>query len=151
MKRDKGHFEVSDSIDSTVYGLFMRQHDYLTTFGAHKQTILQANKDYIVNARWLMGLFCKTELWALASAWEIHDGMFTTSCNPSIIHDWSVTSLHVDIDWKPNWAWLCGFAPFIIVKVKLCCRVNSALHKSYKVNPRVSFTTVIRNLDPERA
>ena len=44
--------------------LFTWQHDCLPTFGENKKTFLQANNNHVVTGRWLIGLFCKTELGA---------------------------------------------------------------------------------------
>ena len=114
------------------YGLFTRQHNCLTTFRTNKPTFLQAHNDHIVTARWLMGLFCKTEFPVLvkylASAWEVHDDdWFLTSCSYAIIHDWSMTIWHVDNDCRPSWTQLCCFAPFIVV---ICEVVLSQLNSA---------------------
>ncbi len=60
--------------------------------------------------RWLMGLFCKTELQALdkclASAWKVHDDWFIMSCSCAIDRDWSRTTWYIDNDCRPSWAWV---------------------------------------------
>ena len=61
-------------MDYLAYGLFTWQHDCLMTFGANQQIFLQAHNDHMLTARWLVGLFGKIQLGALAkclpSAWQ---------------------------------------------------------------------------------
>ncbi len=61
-----------------------------TTFGTNQQNFLQAHNGHIANARRLMSLFHKIELWAfpkyLASAWQVHGDCFTTFCSHAIRH-----------------------------------------------------------------
>ena len=104
------------------------------TCGVNTQTFLQANNNHIMTAKWLMGSFCKTTLWALAkclaSAWEVHDSWYMTSSSCATCHDWSTTTWHADDDCTWSWVRLCCFTPFIMVIVKWCCHV-----KSFTVGP----------------
>ena len=46
--------------------------------------------------------------------------------------DGRATTFQVDIDCKPSWTWLCHFAPFIMVIMKLWARVNIVLRTGWK-------------------
>ena len=98
--------------------------------GHTNKPFFQAN-NHIETTKWLMGLFCKTELRSLAknlaSAWEVLNDWPMTSCSCAISHDQSMATCHVDNDCCISWAQLCCFAPFIMVVVKSCCCVNSTL------------------------
>ncbi len=115
-----------------TYGLFTWQHDCLRTTEANQQTFLQVHTEHIVADGQLMGLFCKIVVWPLAkymaSAWQVHNDWFMTSCSSATSHEWS-TTWQVDNDFRQSWALLCHFASFIMVVMESCCHVNSTLQQ----------------------